>query len=270
MNITIAGEGGQGVQTIAEILANAAFLSNLNVSYLPQFGVEQRGAPSVAFISVALKNQSTELKFDQSDIVVILRDRAIIEVKNQISPNTMVIYDSSTIKLSSLPKNTGNLIGFKATDISVERSLGKSYNILILGFISRFMPSLNRESLLDSVNKVLGDKINENSKIKNLNDTAFECGATAKVSEKNDRNTKYAIDLTDIKDSKNGKELLIIPSECKGCLICAYKCPVKAITVSDRFGYFGNLVPKVDLEQCTACGICNLFCPDTAIKITKK
>jgi 2-oxoglutarate ferredoxin oxidoreductase subunit gamma len=45
--IIIAGEGGQGIQTIAHAFARAAFLDDLNVSFMPNYGVEQRGGVSL-------------------------------------------------------------------------------------------------------------------------------------------------------------------------------------------------------------------------------
>jgi 2-oxoglutarate ferredoxin oxidoreductase subunit gamma len=50
IKIALAGEGGQGVQSIAEILAEAANEGGKNALYIPNFGVEQRGGVSIAFV----------------------------------------------------------------------------------------------------------------------------------------------------------------------------------------------------------------------------
>ncbi|PIU02197.1 ketoisovalerate oxidoreductase, partial [Candidatus Shapirobacteria bacterium CG09_land_8_20_14_0_10_49_15] len=52
MKIIFAGEGGQGVQVIAEILAKAAFWDGQPSLYIPNFGVEQRGGVSLAFVVI--------------------------------------------------------------------------------------------------------------------------------------------------------------------------------------------------------------------------
>ena len=46
--IAAAGEGGQGVQALAETLALAAYRAGLNALYIPNFGIEQRGGVSLA------------------------------------------------------------------------------------------------------------------------------------------------------------------------------------------------------------------------------
>ena len=45
--IVLAGEGGQGVQSIAKILVEAGYEAGKQVLYIPNFGVEQRGGVSV-------------------------------------------------------------------------------------------------------------------------------------------------------------------------------------------------------------------------------
>ena len=50
--IVLAGEGGQGVQSIAKILVEAGYEANKEILYIPNFGVEQRGGVSVAFCQI--------------------------------------------------------------------------------------------------------------------------------------------------------------------------------------------------------------------------
>ena len=47
--IVLAGEGGQGVQSIAKILVEAGYEAGKQILYIPNFGVEQRGGVSIAF-----------------------------------------------------------------------------------------------------------------------------------------------------------------------------------------------------------------------------
>ena len=54
-DVIIAGFGGQGVMLIGNLLAYAAMEQELNVTYMPVYGVEMRGG--TANCSVVLSNK---------------------------------------------------------------------------------------------------------------------------------------------------------------------------------------------------------------------
>lgn len=77
--ILIAGDGGQGVQTIADIICRTAFVKGLEVTHIPNYGLEQRGGASLSFIQISDVKIGYP-KFSQADLVVVLsnqgRDRS--------------------------------------------------------------------------------------------------------------------------------------------------------------------------------------------------
>ena len=86
--IMLAGEGGQGVQSVAAILSEAAYAAGKEVMYIPNFGVEQRGGVSIAFMQISDEVIGSP-KFDDADIIVALSDRAIERVQMYVNPNTV-------------------------------------------------------------------------------------------------------------------------------------------------------------------------------------
>ena len=55
------------------------------------------------------------------------------------------------------------------------------------------------------------------------------------------------------------KKLVVDPSWCKGCGICAEFCPKKVLKIVKE------KVTVVSLDDCIKCGMCELRCPDYAI-----
>lgn len=265
-NIIFSGEGGQGIQTIAKIFTASAFKSGLDVSAIPSFGVEQRGTPSSVFITL----DSSPLRYPKflvADYVVILQNRAVEAVEEFVSPNTKVIFDSSTISHGTLPKTAIHLSGIPATKIANENFNPKAFNILILGYLTKvfnFDPDLVFEEILNVLGKKLKDK-----EILAQNKEAFYMGYEI-IPEKDDftkATFKPSSKAIFVKDhNKSGQ---ILPSRCKGCGICIAKCPVAALSFGEELGVIATPVPKVNLERCIACGNCRNFCPDAAISITK-
>lgn len=266
INLTITGEGGQGIQTIAKILALAAIDSGFEAAYMPVFGVEQRGTPSVAHITIS-KHKLRYPKFDVADYAVVLQSRAIKAIEKYVSPNTKVIFDSSTISEKDLPKTTVHLFGLPATKIAKEQFISKSFNIIVLGALTKLL-EIPEKNIWNLVLEVLGKKF-KTEEIRSANKEALLFGREL-VFEKN--GFTKAIFKTKHKAiifKGYGKTGQLFPGRCKGCGICILKCPVGALSFSEDLGVFATPTPKVDLEKCIACGNCRNFCPDGAINIEK-
>jgi len=266
INIIFAGEGGQGILTITKIFTSAAFKSGLDVAYIPSFGVEQRGTPLVAFIT--LDNSPLRYpKFDVADYVVVLQSRAVEAVSQFISPNTKVIFDSSTINFALLPKTSIQLFGIPATSIATSKYNPRSFNLIILGYLSKVF-NLKPDLVFSEVMLLLGKKF-KSKEAEAENKEAFYAGYEMVPERDNFSKAVFKPRQGAILVKGHGKSGEILPSRCKGCGICIAKCPVAALSFGEELGVLATPVPKVDLERCIACGNCRNFCPDAAISIDK-
>jgi 2-oxoglutarate ferredoxin oxidoreductase subunit gamma len=117
MKILFAGEGGQGVQVAAEILAKAGFIEGKKVTYIPNFGVEQRGGVSLAFVTIDEK-PIVYPKFETADVLAVFSDRSLERIKGYLGPKTKLIKGPMVrdgLK-SSIPAKIGNLVVLSAVN----------------------------------------------------------------------------------------------------------------------------------------------------------
>jgi len=138
MKILLAGEGGQGIQTIAKVISDSAAKAGYNVSYIPSFGVEQRGTPSVGFIILS-REPIFYPRFDLTDYAVILSQRSAEAISIYVSPRTKVIFDSSTVDPKSFPRTFTHLFGTPATKYAIEKFHPRSFNVIITGKLSQIL-----------------------------------------------------------------------------------------------------------------------------------
>lgn len=73
--ILLAGDGGQGIQTIADVICRAVFENNKHVTHIPNYGLEQRGGVSLAFIQISDRGIMYP-KFTRPDILIIMSSQA--------------------------------------------------------------------------------------------------------------------------------------------------------------------------------------------------
>lgn len=265
-NIIFSGEGGQGILSMTKIFTNSAYNAGFEVAFIPSFGVEQRGTPSLSFITLDDKPLRYP-KFAVADYVIILQQRAIKAVENYISPNTKIIFDSSSVSHKSLPATAIHLFGIPATDIAQSKFTAKSLNILMLGYLSKVF-NIDSDKVFNEVMLLLGKKF-KNKEIADLNKEAFYYGREMVPEKDNFSKATYKPKQSSTIFRGHNKSGEIMPSRCKGCGVCITKCPVAALSFGEELGVFATPVPSVDLEKCIACGNCRNYCPDAAISITK-
>jgi len=266
VKLILSGEGGQGIQTIAKALVATAVEGGLKVSYLPSFGVEQRGTPSIAYVIISGANINYP-RFEEADIVMTLANRAVPRVNKFITPNTDVLFDSSVIKSNTLSRMAVHKLGIPATALSHEKFNPRSYNVLMYGILINML-KLDSGKSWTAIKNQLKDKF-KTKKIEDDNHDAYEFGLEAVLEKKRFSSptfaTKSIINYYKSKDKKG----VINPARCKGCGLCIEKCPVKALSYGTDLGVFASPVPIVDLNKCIACGLCHQICPDGAILIEK-
>ncbi|TWH48141.1 2-oxoacid:acceptor oxidoreductase family protein [Sporomusa sp. KB1] len=114
VKVAIAGEGGQGVQSIAEILAEAANEEGKNALYIPNFGVEQRGGVSIAFVQIS-DDEIGFPKFQKADILIPVSPRAVQRTTMYAGKDTVYIYDNSLIQEGEV---NDNIVGLQYFDVT--------------------------------------------------------------------------------------------------------------------------------------------------------
>ncbi|MDN5363696.1 MAG: 2-oxoglutarate ferredoxin oxidoreductase subunit gamma [Eubacteriales bacterium] len=178
VKIALAGEGGQGVQSVAEILAEAANDEGREALYIPNFGVEQRGGVSVAYLQIADKPIAAP-KFQTADIVVALSDRAIFRTKQYVDPETLFVYDSSIQGVSEedLPRNARKILAIPALETANSELHPRVFNVIIMGAVIKATGVVSMEGAKKAIEKKLGYKFEQNPALRELNFRALEKGA---------------------------------------------------------------------------------------------
>lgn len=174
VKLVLAGEGGQGVQSIAKILVEGGYAADKKVLYIPNFGVEQRGGVSIAFCQIS-DIEIGEPRFSKGDIVVMLSDRAIERCSEYVNENTTVIYDPSVC--DTKPEvNAKRVFAIPANQIANDELSTRVFNIIILGAIIEATGVIEMAHVKEAMEHALGKKFDAKPELRELNYKALERG----------------------------------------------------------------------------------------------
>ncbi|NLV22838.1 MAG: ketoisovalerate oxidoreductase [Syntrophomonadaceae bacterium] len=176
IRIALAGEGGQGVQSVAEILAEAAYNENQQAIYIPNFGLEQRGGVSIAFLQFS-DNRIGAPKFQKADIVIALSERAVARTLSYSGQDTLYVYDSSfKVEQEELPREAKQIIALPAIDTANNELHPRVFNIIIMGAVIGLSNVVRFDSAKEALEHKLGHKFEKDPKLRELNFKALEIG----------------------------------------------------------------------------------------------
>ncbi len=154
--IVIAGFGGQGVLSMGKILAYAALMDGLEVTWMPSYGPEQRGG--TANVTVVLSDRPISSPvLDSYDTAVVLNQQSLDKFENAVKPGGTLIYDSYGVH--RVPTRTDiNIYRVDAMEATFEMDNAKSYNMIVLGALLKIKPVVPVDSVIKGLKKTLPER----------------------------------------------------------------------------------------------------------------
>lgn len=171
--ILIAGFGGQGVLSMGKILAYAGLMDNLEVTWMPSYGPEQRGG--TANVTVILSDQPISSPvLDTYDTAVVLNQQSLDKFEGKVKPGGTLIYDPSGIH--HLPTRTDiKIVPVDAMSATIELKNAKTYNMVLLGALLACRPVVEIDAVLRGLKKTLPERHHH---LLPLNEEALRKGMT--------------------------------------------------------------------------------------------
>lgn len=150
IKILLAGDGGQGIQLMSDLICRSAIEQGFFVSHIPNYGLEQRGGVSLAFIQIS-DNEIAYPKFSKPDVMVVLSEQARERTKG------------FKIEDLSLPraKSRGLQVAEYKELLEKNNVPYQSYNIFFLGLLAKMLEEngvLKREVVFGMLEKKLSTK----------------------------------------------------------------------------------------------------------------
>ena len=154
--IIIAGFGGQGVLSMGKILAYAGLMENLEVTWMPSYGPEQRGGTANVTVIISDKSISSPV-LDTYDTAVILNQQSLDKFEAKVKPGGTIIYDPAGIHRP--PTRTDiTVVPVDAMTAAIEMNNTKTYNMILLGALLKHRKIVSTDAVIRGLKKTLPER----------------------------------------------------------------------------------------------------------------
>jgi len=168
IEIRFHGRGGQGTVVASKVLADALAKEGNYVQAYPEFGVERRGAPVIAFIRIDDKPIYDKSRIYNPDHVVVVEPTLVdaINITEGLKNGGIIIINSDKKPEEfNLPKKF-RIVTINATEIAVKHKLGTMaapiVNTAIVGAVVKVLNLTKLQSLLDAIEEGVPVKVDAN------------------------------------------------------------------------------------------------------------
>ena len=190
-DIVLADVGGQGILSIATILANAALAENLHIKQAEVHGMSQRGGDVHSMLRLSSDPIASDLiRRGTADLVVslepmeALRYVPFLSKKGWIVTNTVPFlniekYPEMETVMADLERH-GNVVAFDVDTVAKEVASPRTSNMVLLGAASPFI-ELDADAIERAIATVFGPK---GDAIVEMNVKAFRAGRERALAKK--------------------------------------------------------------------------------------
>ena len=165
-----AGFGGQGVLSMGYVLAYAAMIEGLQVTYLPAYGAEVRGG--TANCTIAISNEEIASPIASSpDNVVVMNNPSLERFQHQILTGGVMFINTNLVEQRPI---RGDIVIYEVPSNDLAHQLGsdQSANMVMLGgFIEK--TGLVK---LENIRGAIADVFKEKKAAKEMNLKALTVG----------------------------------------------------------------------------------------------
>ncbi len=155
--IIMGGVGGQGIMVIGNLLAQAAFMEDLNVTYIPIYGVEKRGGQ--ADCTVVISNEeigSPIVGYPQS--CVIMSKPSLLKYAPKVKPHGLLLLNSSMVDPREVPRNDLDLLLIPANEIAQEMKNDRLANMVVIGAFVEKTKVVSLDTLIAALPKIFDER----------------------------------------------------------------------------------------------------------------
>ena len=154
--IIISGFGGQGVLSMGKILAYSGLMEDKEVTWMPAYGLEQRGGTANVTVIVSDERISSPI-LSKYDIAIVLNQPSLEKFEPKLKPGGILIYDGFGI-INPPTRPDIEVYRIDAMDKAAEMKNAKIFNMIVLGGLLKVCPVVGDGGVEKALYKTLPER----------------------------------------------------------------------------------------------------------------
>ena len=168
-NLLIAGFGGQGVMTIGKMIGECAFAQNLNVTFLPSYGPEQRGGTANCTVIVSDEPIGSPVG-EVLDVLCVLNQPSLEKFIHSLKTGGTLMVNSDMVDVSGVDREDIRIIRIPADRLAMEIGSNKTANVIIFAvYVAKIIP-------IEKAKEIALAKLAKKPQFMTMNTIAFDRG----------------------------------------------------------------------------------------------
>ena len=155
--IIMGGVGGQGIMVIGNLLAQAAFRENLNVTYLPIYGVEKRGGQADCTVVISSDEIGSPVVGYPKSCIIMSRP-SLQKYGPRVKPHGILLLNSSLVEPKEVSRNDLDLFPVPANDLAQEMKNDRLDNMIMIGAFVEKTRVVSLETLISTLPLIFDER----------------------------------------------------------------------------------------------------------------
>jgi len=155
--IIMGGVGGQGIMVIGNLLAQAAFMENLNVTYIPIYGVEKRGGQADCTVVISSEEIGSPIVGSPQSCIIMSKP-SLMKYGPRIKPHGLLLLNSSFVDPKEAPRNDLHILAVPAMEIAQNLGNDRLGNMVVIGAFVEKTKVIGLDTLIAALSKTFEER----------------------------------------------------------------------------------------------------------------
>jgi 2-oxoglutarate ferredoxin oxidoreductase subunit gamma len=155
--VIMGGVGGQGIMVIGNLLAQAAFMENLNVTYLPIYGVEKRGGQADCTVVISSEEIGSPVVGAPQSCLLMSRT-SLQKYGPRIKPHGLLVLNSSLVDPKEVSRNDLEVLPIPANDLAMDLKNDRLANMIMIGAFVEKTRVVNLDTMISILPRIFDER----------------------------------------------------------------------------------------------------------------